>query len=131
MARPVLRVALLATFLLLATGAPGGSLAPALGQAQLPGPLRSPPRPPLPIRLPVIPACIRSDEVRIGRVPVEPGKAAYIWPDDRGTDGHHRLHHITSMKMEPGDTLYLREGTHEEWIETQGPTRMAPAGGGD
>lgn len=52
------------------------------------------------------------------RVSVEPGKNAYIWPDDAKTPGVTSLWDLTKWHMQDGDTLYLREGTFEGPILT-------------
>jgi len=57
-------------------------------------------------------------EYAIERVPVEPGKNAYIWPDDAESPGVTSLWDLTKWTMQDGDTLYLREGTFEGPIIT-------------
>ncbi len=56
--------------------------------------------------------CIKDAEIPIVRKPVEAGKQAYIWPDDRDSSTV-SLTDLTTNIMQNGDTLYLRAGTFD------------------
>jgi hypothetical protein len=69
-------------------------------------------KPRVPAAQPALVTCIRAEEIKIERISIEPGKNAYIWPDDRVAAGDKPLWEFTKSVIQPGDTIWFRPGVH-------------------
>jgi hypothetical protein len=61
---------------------------------------------------PALVTCVKTEEIKIERISIEPGKTAYIWPDDRAATGDKPLWEFAKSVIQPGDTIWFRPGVH-------------------